>query len=86
MINKASEAEAAIFDAVVRAAERLRGSQKPEWYLRARLDQILDDYGVEGGFLRDDVEPRAMFILKSFAHMALPGAASSTHQPAQKRR
>lgn len=62
----AEPAEVAFFDAVVQTATRLHGSGHPAWYLAARLDQMLDDHGLEGR-LRDDAAARAFFILVAMA-------------------
>ena len=64
-----SPAEAGFFGAVARTAEKLRGSGRPGWYLRARLDQLLDDHDIAGAD-REDVSARAFFILDRFAAMA----------------
>lgn len=63
------QAEAAFFGAVARTAEKLRGSGQPKWYLRARLDQMLDDHDITGAD-RDDAAARALLILDRFARMA----------------
>lgn len=68
-MSLALQAEAAFFGAVARTAERLRGSGRPKWYLRARLDQMLDDHDIASAD-RDDVLARAFFILDRFAAMA----------------
>jgi hypothetical protein len=81
---RATDIESQFFDAVARTAERLRGSRKPDWYLAARLDQILDDHGINHGRLRDDIMPRASFILRSYAHLPPADTACVVQKPARK--
>lgn len=77
-MQRASHAECALFDAVARTAEKLRGSRQPSWYLLARLDQMLDDHGIMGSD-RADIAARAFFILDRFAQMA-PDVAQADHR------
>ena len=66
--NRAVEEE--FFEVVLRTAHSVCGLQKPDWYLQARLDQILDDYRFLSIYIRDDFSARAIFILRSFTQIS----------------
>jgi hypothetical protein len=64
-----SDAEVGFFETAVRSAYRLRGSNRPDWYLLARLDQMLDDHCIDSDYERMDVGSRGLFILRQFVQM-----------------
>lgn len=81
-----TRSEIAVFEVVVRAAERMRGLHHVSWYLRARLDQILDDCNIPNGPLREDIAARAFFILDQFARAKPLISEAASRSPDSARR
>lgn len=75
-----SSAEVAFFDTLDLAVCHLRGSRLPDWYLSARIEQMLDKHYIVGRD-RDDIAARGLFILRQFALMA----PDRSRLPARKR-
>ena len=65
---RVSAAEEKVMNAVAIAAERVRGSNCPDWYVRALVERLVDEAWLPF-HVHDDVAARAFFILRRFSSM-----------------